>query len=272
MTSIKRGLWGGNVIDIEFRIVSDSREGLLLQLGRAVAAHGFTLQRPRMARIDNGVMLIVIARGPEANVLALQDKLGSHPMVHSFEASEPNASLGDTAVAPVPTPLRAQPPSPPRPAADASAGLADKSLIEPLLGAIVSAYPNMLDRLTAFERTLPANQREPTMLHIGGRLGAWIYKRDFALGARLALPETIRNIALPGVRQILRGAEMSGDSIRIPNSPFCGLGMHRGHSCHFLVGCLQGLLNESDHLGRVHVTETLCRNSGSAACSFSAAV
>lgn len=260
------------MIDVEFRIVSEGREGLLLQLGRAVALHGYSLQRPRMTRIENGVVLTVIARGPEANLLALQDKLGSHPLVHSFEASEPNMVLDNSASpAPtLPTPRIASPPASRPHGSEAASSIADKSLIEPLLGSLVAVYPNVVDRVIAFDRTLPSNQRDATMLYVGSRLGAWIYKRDFALGARLPLVDTIKNIALPGIRQILRGAEMFGDSIRIPNSPFCGLGLHRGHVCHFLTGCLTGLLNESDHLGRVRVSESLCRNAGADACSFMA--
>ena len=75
--------------DIEFRVVSDRREGLLLELGRLVIASGFTLQRQRMARTDEGVVLTMVVRGPEANLLNLEDRLGSHPLVQSFEAGTP---------------------------------------------------------------------------------------------------------------------------------------------------------------------------------------
>ena len=36
------------MIELEFQILSDRREGLLVELGRLVVASGFTLQRQRM--------------------------------------------------------------------------------------------------------------------------------------------------------------------------------------------------------------------------------
>jgi predicted hydrocarbon binding protein len=265
------------MIDVEFRIFSDHREGLLLQLGRVVTAAGYTLLRPRMLRVDQGVVLTVMARGPEANLLVLQDRLGSHPMVQSFEAGAPGASLAAPAADSAPPPRshaqvngHAHAATPPTNGLAASSGnaMADKNQIESLLGTLASEYPDVLSRVVAFERVLAPGQREPTLRYIGTRLGAWIYKRDFALGARLPLHDSVKNIALPAMRRLLKSTELHGDVLRISDSPFCGLGLQRGASCHFLSGCFEGLLNEPGHLGRLRAEETTCRNIGAELCTF----
>lgn len=256
--------------DIEFRVVSDRREGLLLELGRLIVASGFTLQRQRMTRSDEGVVLTMVVRGPEQNLLALEDRLGSHPIVQSFEANSiaaAAAAAAAVAAAPAPEPVRAKPP-----ASDArvetAAAAPDPGRVEALLGALAREYPDVFSRVLAFEHEVPAVHREATSRYAGTRLGAWIYKRDYTLGARLNLTDSIKHIALPAMRQLLRGTELDGDALRVKDSPFTGVGLHRGPSCHFLRGCLEGLLNEPGHLGRPRVVETFCRNTGADACIF----
>lgn len=253
--------------DIEFRVVSDRREGLLLELGRLVIASGFTLQRQRMARTDEGVVLTMVVRGPEANLLNLEDRLGSHPLVQSFEAGTPDAPHP----APAAVAAAVEPARPRLAAVPAEAPISttpDHARVEVLLGSLAREYPDIFNRVLAFEHDLPAAQREATTRYAGTRLGAWIYKRDYALGARLNLPDSVKHIALPAMRHLLRGCDLNGEGLRIANSPFAGSGLHRGPSCHFLRGCLEGLLNEPGHLGRPRVIETLCRNTGSDACTF----
>ncbi|MBO9661680.1 4-vinyl reductase [Dokdonella sp.] len=254
--------------DIEFRVVSDRREGLLLELGRLIVASGFTLQRQRMTRGDEGVVLTMVVRGPEQNLLALEDRLGSHPIVQSFEATSVDASAAATAAA-------APPPEPARPRTlmsdarpETTAAAPDPGRVEALLGALAREYPDVFNRVLAFEHEIAPAHREASTRYAGTRLGAWIYKRDFTLGARLNLSDSVKHIALPAMRQLLRGTELDGEALRIKNSPFTGIGLHRGASCHFLRGCLEGLLNEPGHLGRPRILETSCRNTGADACVF----
>lgn len=247
--------------DVEFRVVSDRREGLLLELGRLVIACGFTLQRQRMTRSAEGVLLTMVVRGPEANLLTLQDRLGSHPLVLSFEAGVPDAAAAAEAVEPV---RRA----PAERVAEAAPAPPDQGRVEALLASLAREYPDVFSRVLAFEHELPAIQREATTRYAGSRLGAWIYKRDYALGARLGLADSVRHIALPALRHLLRNVELGEDGLRIRNSPFAGIGLYRGASCHFLRGCLEGLLNEPGHLGRPRIIETACRNTGADACVF----
>lgn len=250
--------------DIEFRVVSDRREGLLLELGRVIIASGFTLQRQRIARTDEGVVLTMTVRGPEQSVLVLEDRLGSHPLVASFEAVAADPTH--------PTPPAAVEAARPRTLAErhteAVAGMPDHGRVEVLLTSLAREYPDIFKRVLAFEHDIPIAQREATTRYAGTRLGAWIYKRDYALGARLNLVDSVKHIALPAMRHLLRGAELNGEGLRIKNSPFSGAGLHRGASCHFLRGCLEGLLNEPGHLGRPRITETFCRNTGADACTF----
>jgi len=254
--------------DIEFRVVSDRREGLLLELGRLIIASGFSVQRQRMARSEEGVVLTMLVRGPEQNLLQLEDRLGSHALVQSFEAIAADGPPSAPAAAPTQEPVKARPSAEPAAETPATPVVADPVRVEPLLASIAREYPNIFNRVLTFEHALPPAQREATTRYAGTRVGAWIYKRDYALGARLSLADSIRHIAFPAMRQLLRGTELGEDGLRIRDSPFTGVGLHRHSSCHFLRGCLEGLLNEPGHLGRPRIVETQCRNSGSDVCLF----
>ena len=50
------------MIDVEFKITAERREGLLLELGRIVMNCGYTLLRPRTANTDEGVLLTLAVR------------------------------------------------------------------------------------------------------------------------------------------------------------------------------------------------------------------
>lgn len=252
------------MVDVEFRVVADRREGLLLALGQVVIASGFTLLRQRMATGTEGVVLAMLVRGPEGRLLQLEDNIGSHPLVRSFEASR-----GDVAGAPLATvaPATPQPPSGTVPTVgSASAAPADNRRIESLLPQLARDYPNIFLHLHALDRELVPEQRESTLRYIGQRVGAWVYKRDFALGGHLPLADAVRHIALPAMRQIVQ-AEMQGDALSIANSPFC----HRGHAgacCHFLCGMLGGLLGSMHSSDGLQIIESGCRNTGADACIF----
>ncbi|MBU8977269.1 V4R domain-containing protein [Lysobacter sp. FW306-1B-D06B] len=247
-------------MDVEFRVVSDRREGLLLALGQAVIASGFTLLRQRMAGGTDGVVLTMLVRGPQAHLPALEETLGTHPQVRSFEATRPEGEPERVAVPPDAADTQAQA------RANAVPSLADSRRIEALLPQLAHDYPNIFVPLLALERELAADQREPALRYIGQRVGTWVYKRDFALGGQLALGDAVRHIALPALRQIVQ-AEMHEDALRVRNSPFCHRGGH-GACCHFLRGMLGGLLGGPHGADGLRVVETHCRNTGAEICSF----
>jgi hypothetical protein len=256
------------MITTKFRIVSDQREGLLVQIGRVIAASDFAIVRPRVERTESGAILTVVVRGPRANLLALQDRLSSHSMVTSFEAAEADEPFAES----IPeVPVRQHKTPPPQPIVGAvgavSAGT-DKQQVEALLSALAASYPSVQEPVIAFTRSTQENQRKVKLHYVGTRLGAWIYKRDFGLGARLPLSDSITKIVQPALRQMLRGVEVRDDVLQIASSPYVGTSAHRDPSCHFLCGCIEGLLNEPGHLGRIQVTESSCRNSGAPVCSF----
>jgi predicted hydrocarbon binding protein len=249
------------MVDVEFRVVGDRREGLLLALGQVVIASGFTLLRQRMTTGTEGVVLTMLVRGPESSLLQLEENLGSHPLVRSFEAQ----SDGQFAATTPATTATATAPRPAGPAASTSPP-ADTRRIEALLPQLARDYPNIFVHLHALEHELAPEQRESALRYIGQRVGVWVYKRDFALGGRLSLVDAVRHIALPAMRQVLQ-ADVHGDALQVSNSPFC----HRGHAgacCHFLRGMLGGLLGGPHGTDGLHVIESQCRNTGAEVCRF----
>lgn len=247
------------MVDVEFRVVSDRREGLLLALGQAVIAHGYTLLRQRMAGGNDGVVLTMLVRGPQLGLPTLEECLGTHPLVRSLEAMQPGV---DGRVEAPPDVSDRQSPT----RTGALPTLADSRLIESLLPRLAQDYPNIFVPLLALERELAADQREPALRYVGQRVGAWVYKRDFALGGHLSLGDAIRHIALPAMRQIVQ-AEVHDNVLHVRNSPFCHRGQ-QGACCHFLRGMLGGLLGGPHGTDGLHVIESRCRNTGAQICSF----
>jgi predicted hydrocarbon binding protein len=252
------------MVDVEFRVVSDRREGLLLALGQTVIANGFTLLRQRMGGCEEGVLLTLLVRGPEENLLLLEERLGTHHLVRSFESGP-----ADTTQAPA-TPAASPParalsaaPSTPRPAESPSIAT---HRVETTLPQLARNYPSITILLQALQHELPPAQREPTMTHVGQRVGTWVYKRDYALGGRLPLPDALRRIALPALRQLVR-VEQDGEALVVANSPFCHHG-ETGACCHFLRGMLEGLLGGPHGIAGLMVAERECRNHGATACRF----
>lgn len=256
------------MIEVELKVVSGHKDGLLMALGEVLLANQFTLLRHRRANTANGVAMTLVVKGPEANLLRLEEQLGTHYMVSSFEAGiyDPNAPI-----APLPPLTDAVVPAAPAvaaPAKPAGNGAADQKRIEQLLPQIAREYPQIFGPLVALEHGLEPAQREATMRYIGARVGAWVYKRDFALGARQPLTGSITHIALPAMKQLL---PVRGDSeaLTTSGSPFASPERKvTAPQCHFLRGFLEGVLNEPGHLGVVRVSETSCRSCGDEECKF----
>jgi len=251
------GPWGWlMVVDVEFRVVSDRREGLLLTLGQAVIAHGFTLLRQRMAGGEDGVVLTMLVRGPQRNLATLEECVATHRLVSNFEATRPGNAMADDHPHPhAATPSRCAGTTP-----------CDSHRIEALIPQLTRDYPNVFVPLLELERDLPAAQREQAMRALGERIGAWVQARDFVPVDALSLGEAVRRVALPAIRQIVQ-AHLHGETLHVSDSPFC----HRGHTgacCHFLRGMLVGLLGDTHGAHAVRVVETRCRNDGADICAF----
>jgi hypothetical protein len=72
------------MIELEIQGLSESREGLLIDVGRSVVASGFTLQRQRLTQDVNGVLLTMVVRGPERKQRALEAALDANERLLSF--------------------------------------------------------------------------------------------------------------------------------------------------------------------------------------------
>ena len=72
------------MIELEIQGLSESREGLLIDVGRSIVASGFTLQRQRLTQDVNGVLLTMVVRGPERKQRALETALDANERLISF--------------------------------------------------------------------------------------------------------------------------------------------------------------------------------------------
>ncbi|MBW8824054.1 MAG: 4-vinyl reductase [Xanthomonadales bacterium] len=259
------------MIEVELRVVSSYKEGLLIALSDILLANQFTLLRHRRANTDNGVMMSLMVKGPEANLLKLEEQLGSHHMVSSLEAGVFDPAAGNAPM--IPTATAATPAAASAPASTdgppPQSTVADQKRIDQMLPQVARDYPQIFGTVLALERSVDPAQREATMRHIGARVGAWVFKRDFALGARQSLAGSITHLALPALKQMIP-VKQEGDSLTTTSSPFCTPGQKSlpTPQCHFFRGFLEGLLKESGHLGTIRVSESTCCAHGDDCCRF----
>lgn len=249
------------MIELEMQILSDRREGLLVELGRLVVSNGFSLIRQRLTQDSRGAWLTLIVRGSAERQLVLEEALATHSRVLSFEASLVGEGTSVTAVA---APMSAPPASIATPsAATVSAALPDVRQVENVLPQMAHDYPRIFPWLVTLENAVSDDAREPSLLLAGRRTGAWVYKRDYALGAKLPLVDAVKRIAIPALRG-LATVEQHGDQLHIRNSAICS---PRGRSgCKFFSGYLEGLLGDAMTSGTVFVRNLHCRSHGSADC------
>ncbi|MGG6462345.1 hypothetical protein [Solilutibacter silvestris] len=260
------------MIEVELRVVSSYKEGLLIALSDILLANQFTLLRHRRANIENGVVMSLMVKGPAANLLKLEEQLGSHHMVSSLEAGVFDPNSGNAPMIPAATaatPAAAAAASAPVEAMPPQSAVADQKRIDQMLPQVARDYPQVFGTVLALERSVDPAQREATMRHIGSRVGAWVFKRDFALGARQPLAGSITHLALPALRQMI-SVKQEGDTLTTTSSPFCTPGQKSlpTPQCHFFRGFLEGLINESGHLGTIRVSESTCCAHGDDCCRF----
>jgi hypothetical protein len=251
------------MVELEIQVLSDRREGLLVELGRVVVANHFSLLRQRLTRDERGARLSMHVRGPMEQRLALVEMLGTHNRVLSFEAAlagnavaMPDETLTPSQLMHAPSTAASEPVAP---------RLPDVLQVEHILPSLAQDYPQIYPWLIALENSVDDAVRESSLMLAGRRTGAWVYKRDYALGAKLGLAEAIRRIGVPALRQ-LADIEHRGVHVHILNSPLCTPGVHSG--CTFYGGYLEGLLGESVQPKKVFVRHLSCRGNGAALCSL----
>ncbi|ULU25122.1 hypothetical protein [Dyella terrae] len=262
--------------ELEVRVVSERREGLLVELGRLVTEYGHVLIRQRLVQEAHGACLTLVLRGPDERQLALEEALGTHPRVLSFEslrpqlmeAPPPHAVVAPPVVRAAPAPHVA-PASIPRPAAPPDsapiAAGADVGRVERMLPSLAKDYPRIFPWLINLDYAVAAEARDASLYLAGRRTGAWVYKRDFALGAKLGLVDAIRRIALPAMR-VLVTVEHQENQLHVRGCPLCQPGGTSGG--RFFCGFIEGLLAESVDARSVFARETSCHSHGASMCVF----
>lgn len=251
------------MIELEMQVLSDRREGLLVELGRVVVANGYTLLRQRLSQDSRGTWLTMIVRGPAERQLALEEELATHTRVLSFEAALAEGRPAAPAAAP---PVHAPAPSPmanasPTPAPHGAGP--DVGQVESTLPQLARDYPKIFPWLRNLEHAVAPEAREASLQLAGRRTGAWVYKRDYAMGAKLNLVDAIKRIAVPALRE-LATVEWRDGQLLIQNSPLCSPGSASG--CRFFSGYLEGVLGGSVAPQTVFVRNLFCRSHGAASC------
>lgn len=75
------------MIELEIQTLSETREGLLIDVGGIIVTAGFTLLRQRLAQDPHGALLTMVVRGPSRKQRALEDALDALERIISFEVS-----------------------------------------------------------------------------------------------------------------------------------------------------------------------------------------
>jgi predicted hydrocarbon binding protein len=245
------------MIELEIQILSDRREGLLVELGRVVVASGFTLLRQRVYQDNQGAWLVMVVRGVPERQLGLEELLATHNRVLSFEATL------------LPPGAAAQ--SSPSPASRTVNGVANGSApppishigpdvrkVESMLPQLARDYPKIFPWLLALEQEVAAEAREASLLLAGRRTGTWVFKRDYAMGGKLGLVDAIKRIATPALRSLVT-VDVRERHFHIQDCPLCPPGGHSG--CKFFSGYLEGMLGASFAPQSVFVRSLHCRSS-----------
>lgn len=245
------------MIELEIQILSDRREGLLVELGRVVVASGFTLLRQRVYQDHQGAWLVMVVRGEAERQLALEETLATHNRVLSFEATllAPGAAA-QAGVAPSPVPRAAHGAGNGSPPSLAVIG-PDVRKVESVLPQLARDYPKIFPWLLALEHEVAAEAREASLLLAGRRTGIWVYKRDYEMGGKLGLLDSIKRIASPALRALV-SIDVRERHFHIQNCPLCPPGGHSG--CRFFSGFLEGMLGASAAPQTVFVRNLHCRS------------
>jgi predicted hydrocarbon binding protein len=73
------------MIELEIQVLSERRQGLLVEIGHFVIANGFILQRQRLIQDPHGILLTMVVSGPARKKRALQAALDADERIISFQ-------------------------------------------------------------------------------------------------------------------------------------------------------------------------------------------
>jgi hypothetical protein len=253
--------------ELEVRVISERREGLLTELGRVVSEHGHVLVRQRLLPDERGAGLMMLLRGPDGSRSALEEALSAHPRVLSFESSwraaERLVALARQDVEDVVVSAAAL--EPPKALSLGMPSGADVALVERMLPNLAKDYPRIFPWLINLEYAVAAEAREASLHLAGRRAGAWVFRRDFAFGARLAPTDALKRIVLPALRDLV-SVELRGDQLHVRGCPLCQPGGFSGG--RFFCGFIEGLLADALVTGAPNASEVSCHCHGAPGCVF----
>jgi hypothetical protein len=251
--------------ELEVRVISERREGLLIELGRVVSEHGHVLVRQRLSPDAEGARLTLVLRGPDESRSALEAALGAHPRVLRFESSW---ELAERRFSPSSYEVAAPAQESAAPARALGLGMplgADAARVERMLPNLAKDYPRIFPWLINLEYAVTAEAREASLHLAGRRAGAWVFRRDFALGARLASGDALKRIVVPAMRELVT-VDLRGDHLHVRGCPLCQPGGLSGG--RFFCGFIEGLLADALVAGAVNASEVNCHCHGSPECVF----
>jgi predicted hydrocarbon binding protein len=248
------------MIELEIQVLSDRREGLVMELGQVIAAHRYALLRERLTQDGRGAWLSMVVRGPAEQRFALEEMLGSHNRVLSVEASLCDEA---SAISRVPRSVLSSPEFRSEP--EQIVVKPDIEQVEQIVPKLTENFPNIYPWLRALESSVAGPAREPSLFLAGRRAGAWVYKRDYATHAPSNLGDAIRRVAVPAMQQIAQ-IEQRGVHVHVLNCPLCAPVGHSG--CRFHGGYLEGLLGAAVAGKKVRIRHLSCRSAGAAHCSL----
>jgi len=243
--------------ELEIRIVSARREGLLVELSRVVHEYGYALLRQRLIQDTQGASLTMFLRGPDERRLPLEEA-----RVLTFESMPYESDSASTAA--VIAGAR-HPADLVHGSGQQVAAGPDIASVERVLPNLAKEYPRIFPLLINLGYTLHPEARDASLYLAGRRTGSWVYKRDFELGAKLGLVDAIKRIVLPALRGLV-SAEMDKERLHIRNCPLCQTGGKPGG--RFFCGFIEGLLAESVESPSLFVRETSCYGNGATVCVF----
>jgi hypothetical protein len=119
--------------------------------------------------------------------------------------------------------------------------------------------------LINLEYAVTAEAREASLHLAGRRAGAWVFRRDFALGARLASNDALKRIVVPALRDLVT-VELRGDLLHVRGCPLCQPGGLSGG--RFFCGFIEGLLGDALASGEPSASEITCHCHGASECVF----
>jgi predicted hydrocarbon binding protein len=248
--------------EIEIIVACEPRGGLVFELATLLNATGFKMvEQHCIENSPTSATYTVKARGPSASISALQSKFQTAPFVQRFELSVAGKKLaaGNTV-----TPAQAKPVV--RTNVSANAGPVDQAGLDANLPKIAASYPKVIPLLENFFNALSPESKPATMRATGMRVGAWVYKRDFALGARMEMADFLRRVAVPAGKALV-DVETDGSNLYLRKSPFAKPSDRS--QCQFFAGFFSSLASEAKNLGDVHFEETQCCAMGADRCVLS---